>query len=129
MKMCLFIYFLKKGAECDGHVHHQLERIGPYVLLFQFATGHFALLPPGVDSRRCSLRPLSAHALRSSGRLHLHRSRYYAQSLHHDRPPETLPKVSAPTAAIPTSFLPLPIAQQLYTTNGRHCYNSAVQEQ
>ena len=88
----IFCFLL--GAQRDGHVHHQPERVRFDVLLFQFAAGHFSLLPPGLGPRRGPLHAIPADALRTFGRLHFHRLGHHAQSLHHDRPPKALSKVS-----------------------------------
>lgn len=88
-----FVSFRDSGTERDGHVYHQLERVGFDVLLFQFTVGHVPLLPPGLGPRRGALHALPADALRTFGRFHFHRFGHHAQSIHHDWPPATLPKV------------------------------------
>lgn len=87
-------FFPRQGTQRDGHVYHQLECLGFDVLLFQLATCHFALLPPGLGARRGFVYTFPLNALRTLGRLHLYRLGHHAQSLHHDRPSTALSKVS-----------------------------------
>ena len=89
-----FCFLLLLGAERDGHVHNQPERVWFDVLLFQSTAGDVQLLPPRLGPRPDAVRPLPADALRTGGRLHLHRPGHHPQSIHHDRTPTSLSKVS-----------------------------------